>query len=332
MIDREINGASHTHFELRRAKMGKTSGKKSKATKAPGSGKKSNKGGQTGAAPDPRTVARKMALQQKLAEEQAMAVVLNRANFVEDPETQLLVPRDPLVDLAPFVNFNRNGLSATLEFHAGELMPEELFDWVFGLTETNMAAMYADSSWGWKPAQKRAELRAPEARYVVVRATDEACTPLAYVHFRFEEEDGAEVLYVYDMQLEAAAQRKALGKHLLCVMELAARKVEMAWVMLTVFKSNAASMAFFAKNGYEIDDTSPSVAFAPTQVESQVDYEILSKQMPEPAHAVAARRAAVEAAKAEEIAELEALGAKAAPLAPAKQIGVKSLQRAMESM
>ena len=36
--------------------------------------------------------------------------------------------------------------------------------------------------------------------------------PVAYVHFRWEEEDGVPVLYCYEIQLEAAVQRKGLGK------------------------------------------------------------------------------------------------------------------------
>ena len=36
--------------------------------------------------------------------------------------------------------------------------------------------------------------------------------PQAYVHFRWEEEEGVPVLYCYEIQLEAAVQRKGLGK------------------------------------------------------------------------------------------------------------------------
>lgn len=36
--------------------------------------------------------------------------------------------------------------------------------------------------------------------------------PMAYVHFRWEDEDGVPILYCYEIQLEAAAQRKGLGR------------------------------------------------------------------------------------------------------------------------
>eukprot|EP00937_MAST-01D_sp_MAST-1D-sp2_P002782 g2782.t1 len=216
---------------------------------------------------------------QELAEEQAMRAHLAEAKFGADG-----TPRDVLADFAPFKAFDRNGLAASLEFHSARSMPAELTDWVFDLTERNMKALYESSDWGWKAKEKRDELFDENARYLVARAKGEggaAGEPLAYIHFRFEmmDLDLVEMLYVYDVQLEEGARRKGLGKHLMLVMELAARKWGMDWVMCTVFKHNPASMGFFTKLGYEIDDTSPSLAYAPTMPEAQVDYEILSKPM-----------------------------------------------------
>lgn len=47
-------------------------------------------------------------------------------------------------------------------------------------------------------------------RGVAAAAQEDA--PQAYVHFRWEEEEGVPVLYCYEIQLEAAVQRKGLGK------------------------------------------------------------------------------------------------------------------------
>lgn len=44
------------------------------------------------------------------------------------------------------------------------------------------------------------------------------------------------MLYVYDIQLEPEAQRKGLGKFMMQLMELIARRAQMEWVMLTVLK------------------------------------------------------------------------------------------------
>lgn len=35
---------------------------------------------------------------------------------------------------------------------------------------------------------------------------------MAYVHFRWENEDGVPILYCYEIQLEADVQRKGLGR------------------------------------------------------------------------------------------------------------------------
>ena len=66
-------------------------------------------------------------------------------------------------------------------------MPDDLMDWAYDLTKTNMQPIYdeADYEGGWKDKEKRAEMTEDEARYLVVHDSDEAATPLALVHFRF---------------------------------------------------------------------------------------------------------------------------------------------------
>eukprot|EP00936_MAST-01D_sp_MAST-1D-sp1_P001648 g1648.t1 len=253
----------------------------------PKKGKKGANGGMT------KSQMKKLERKRQLEQEQALKARVQTANIDEATGKA----RNVLADFVPFQAFSRNGLDATLEFHTASSMVKTDLDWVCDLTARNMAALYEASDWGWKPKEKREELTHDDARYIIVRAkaasaaTREAAeaagaeappaegTPLAFIHFRFELEGEVEVLYVYDVQLEPAARRKKLGKHLMLVMELCARKWQMQWVMLTVFKNNQDSMSFFSRLGYEIDDTSPSVCYAPTMPESQVDYEILSKPM-----------------------------------------------------
>ena len=62
--------------------------------------------------------------------------------------------------------------------------------------------------------------------------TEEHDTPVGFVHFRFELEGEAEVLYVYELQVAKEAARKGLGMRLMQIMELAARKYSMKWVMV----------------------------------------------------------------------------------------------------
>ena len=105
--------------------------------------------------------------------------------------------------------------------------------------------------------------------------------PVAFLCFRFMLDGPLEVLYVYELQLEERAQRRGLGRHLMMTAELAARKLGMSSVMLTVLKANAAARDFYTlKMKYAVDDDSPSKCGVP-----DAEYEILSKVVDKSAHA-----------------------------------------------
>jgi ribosomal protein S18 acetylase RimI-like enzyme len=100
----------------------------------------------------------------------------------------------------------------------------------------------------------------------------------SFAHFRFdyddEEEPTCTVLYVYEIQVEAAYRRKGVGRRLMAIMESIAKKTEMENVVLTVFKKNESAMNFYTDSlGYSIDSYSPSKFGEPA------DYEILSKSI-----------------------------------------------------
>jgi hypothetical protein len=143
-------------------------------------------------------------------------------------------PHNVLADFAPFSKYDRNGLDVELIFtapgHAS--WTEALATFVFDLAKSNMQALYeAAPEWGWKDARKRAELLDTDARYVIARSRADG-QPLAYVHFRFLLEGEFDVLYVYELQTAPAAQRKGLGKFLMQLMELIARKNGMQWCVM----------------------------------------------------------------------------------------------------
>ena len=60
------------------------------------------------------------------------------------------------------------------------------------------------------------------------RFSDNACK------CRFEVEDCAPILYVYEVQLEQSAQRKGLGPFLMTFLKLYAKKNKLERIMLTV--------------------------------------------------------------------------------------------------
>ena len=104
------------------------------------------------------------------------------------------------------------------------------------------------SEWPIEEKVKRREMVAPEARYMFVRESPNSsadenpvktndkghCTKwmgdgdrvVGFVHYRFIVEEDVPVIYVYELQLETCAQGKGLGKFLMQLVELIARKVD----------------------------------------------------------------------------------------------------------
>ena len=64
---------------------------------------------------------------------------------------------------------------------------------------------------------------------------------LGFVHFRFTVQgevidamSGETQVYVYDIHIEEEFQRKGLGKHLLIILELIARKEKMSFLSIPI--------------------------------------------------------------------------------------------------
>ena len=143
------------------------------------------------------------------------------------------VARDVLADFAAFTRFDRNGLDADIFFTSpgSPRWSSALEIFALEVTERNMRSLYESAKgWGWDSDAKRAELQSPENRYLVARARGvdangaDAGDFLGFVSFRFVSEAALDVLYVYELQLAAQAQRKGLGKFLMQLCELIARK------------------------------------------------------------------------------------------------------------
>lgn len=183
--------------------------------------------------------------------------------------------RDVLADFAAFSTFTRHGGDpvAIRSVHASDL-DESARSELVALFEVNMKAQYEASDWGYDAAAKREELFDPMARYLIAR--DASSGALAgFAHFRFVDDEDADVLYVFELQMAPSMQRRGLGKFLMQLLLLVARKFAIELVVLTVFKSNGAALAFYReKMGFVIDETSPSACGDPSQ-----SYEILSKRV-----------------------------------------------------
>ncbi|XP_030759538.1 N-alpha-acetyltransferase 40 [Sitophilus oryzae] len=195
--------------------------------------------------------------QQRLREAKAL---VEKANSIENP----------LQDFPVFQKYNKNGLTADIIYKKSSDLDETERTWVLNLTRRNMQLKYEACSWNWNDTKKSEELYDEAARFLIAKSTEDG-SYLGFSHFRFDMEEGIEVLYCYELQLESIIQRKGLGKFLMQVLELMAFKNNMKKVVLTVLKHNPHSK-FFRAVGYEVDDISPS-----DDEEETYPYEILSK-------------------------------------------------------
>ena len=209
---------------------------------------------------------RKLQRLAELEEEKKRSLVIKTANYVEDGAV-----RDTLAEFGAFKKFNRNGLDVLLEFSSGSTMDDDTRMITLDVLKTNMKQMYERSGWGWSDKKKWKEHTDPDARFLVARNI--AGEVIGFTHFRFLQEKKHAVLYIFELQVAANGRRCGLGKHMMQICELMARKNAMKFVMLTVFKNNLSAIQFYrSKMKYDVDETSPSMCGVDDQ-----PYEILSK-------------------------------------------------------
>ncbi|KAI3408676.1 hypothetical protein GPALN_007734 [Globodera pallida] len=167
-----------------------------------------------------------------------------------------------------------DGEPLRLEWRWGTRLDEADPAWAFDLFKRNMRELYLKSQWGYDERAKQQELTATTARYLLVR--NASARPVAYVHFRFVEDEGRAVLYCFELQVEPDYQQKGIGAQLIDCLEQLANATQMELLMATVFAFNGASLAFFHKRGFRTDS---SCRFGRDGANGR-DFVILSKQLP----------------------------------------------------
>lgn len=134
-------------------------------------------------------------------------------------------------------------------------LSEAHFAACFDLIQETSSAAYAASSRGWKPAEKQAEMREPDMRYLLVLAKPEKASAasarlVAFTSLMITEEDDMPVVYCYEVHVSPAWQGKRIGAVLMQVLEAIGRQAQMQKAMLTVFTSNEAGIRFYERIGY----------------------------------------------------------------------------------
>jgi GNAT superfamily N-acetyltransferase len=188
---------------------------------------------------------------------------------------------DHMASLQAFKRYTRNGLDVGISFHPVGQVPEEERKWAFELMKTCVKEYYVRGGWGWNDRDKWQELTDETSCFLLARDAVSGSL-VGFVSFRFDLDEGVEVLYCYEIHLCAEVRNKGLGKFLMQTLELIAHRTHMSKVMLTVFKENTLSSRFFReKMKYREDETSPLYC-DPLHAE-EYTYSIFSKTLTRPA-------------------------------------------------
>ena len=138
--------------------------------------------------------------------------------------------------------------------------------WIFETIKLNVSHFY-DSSCPWLDQDKQEEILHPDMWNIIVAG--EECN-LGFVNFRFDMDEGYDVVYLYEVQVDPEAQRKGIGSLLVRIAESVAKENSITKVVLTSHRNNLSSQRFFReKLGYTDDESSPTT--------EPVNYDILSK-------------------------------------------------------
>ncbi|KAF5377495.1 hypothetical protein D9615_005342 [Tricholomella constricta] len=203
--------------------------------------------------------------------------------------TNVLMPNSSLVRKANKVSSSQllgalSGLHTTriLRVLLSAELREPEKDAIWRVFEDNMHNLYSQSSFGWDPPSKRAELFDPLSRFVLIETDGHM---VAFSMFRFESEEDEDVLYCYDLQIHRSQQRNGLGTLLIHALEAIGTAWRMQKVALTVFKTNLSAIKFYEAAGYYLiftmDETSPNYLEDGENSDDleYVDYDILSKRL-----------------------------------------------------
>ena len=149
--------------------------------------------------------------------------------------------KDVTAGLAPaLMAFDRNGVDAKIAFSTRLSKADRAW-----AVELSSAVSEAEDDAGreWNEEDKDEQLSEEGTRFLVARDTATQA-PLAFVHFRFslpgELADlmvGEPSVVVFDVHVAAESQRKGLGKHLVTLCELIARREAMEAMLVSMANS-----------------------------------------------------------------------------------------------
>jgi GNAT superfamily N-acetyltransferase len=215
-------------------------------------------------------------------------------SFITDVEEKIITLRQALFGangrdkdvtsgIAPaFMKYERNGVSLEIEFSSK--LTDDQADWAFELAKENMEEVYDASGYGWDDSDKMMELTEAGARFLLIRKKrlnfdDRPGDLVGFVHFRFtiqgevmDQMCGDTSLHIWDFHLEEEFQRKGVGRHILTLLELIARREKIQMISIPIQLGDAETVEWIEKAGrgaYVPDETLCLYGFDP---EMEVSY------------------------------------------------------------
>jgi GNAT superfamily N-acetyltransferase len=206
--------------------------------------------------------------------------------------------KDVLESIAPaFLSYQRHGLDLSIALQFS--LSQEDMNWFFQRIKANMEEKYNASGLGWDDDDKMMELTEKGKRFLVVRENQPSSSTttrgpiVGIVHFRFTVQGklsfigrlineikfadgmltavegealdamaGDTTLFIGDIHLVESIQRKGLGKHLLSILELVARKQGMAMLSVPVCLDDEVTTQWLEKcRGFTPDPTLSLLGF-----------------------------------------------------------------------
>lgn len=109
----------------------------------------------------------------------------------------------------------------------------------------------------WEDASTSSSSSSPSSSTLLKSSRSKALTQstttsqiVGFLSFMITDEEGAEVIYTYELDIHPSYQKLGLGKRLMVIMEAFGDKVQVEKSMLTCFDSNVGARRFYEKIGY----------------------------------------------------------------------------------
>lgn len=140
-----------------------------------------------------------------------------------------------------------------IDYYSVNDLPPNLHEWTVDLVKDNLLSMYQQSKGGWNESEKRQEMLAPQARYLIARSASDPLDLKGFLLFQMVQEETmdddimANCAYCYEIQLMESARNRGLGEFLMHLLDRIGSHWKMDKVMLTVFKCKSKKKEFVIK-------------------------------------------------------------------------------------